>query len=177
MDVPVIKPIDYGSDQSDVWHLSYQRSSLAARRTDPASAAAWNWLVVGGVTQPTNFNNSPPPGGVDQPWLLVNVDPTIPTQDNVYTAYDDFTNGSNCAGEPASSEYRLPTVSTRLTSQLIINPEQPRVASTQVTDLLSIREMASSIVYSSGISLQELEDRKTSTTCSIAPLMAAPHGP
>jgi hypothetical protein len=67
--------------------------------TDPASAAAWNWLVIAGVTQPTNFNNSPPPGGVDQPWLLVNVDPTIPAQDNVYTAYDDFTNGSNCVGD------------------------------------------------------------------------------
>jgi hypothetical protein len=67
--------------------------------TDPASAAAWNWLVVGGVTQPTNFNNSPPPGGVDQPWLLVNIDPLIPTQDNVYDAYDDFTNGNDCGGD------------------------------------------------------------------------------
>jgi len=67
--------------------------------TNPASAAAWNWLVIAGVTQPTNFNNSPPPGGVDQPWLLVNVDPTIPSQDNVYDAYDDFTNGSNCVGD------------------------------------------------------------------------------
>ena len=46
--------------------------------TNPASAAAWNWLVIAGVTQATNLNNSPPPGGVDQPWLLVNTDPTIP---------------------------------------------------------------------------------------------------
>ncbi len=67
--------------------------------TNPTSAAAWNWLVIAGVTQATNFNNSPPPGGVDQPWLLVNTDPTIPTQDNVHAAYDDFTNGFNCVGD------------------------------------------------------------------------------
>jgi hypothetical protein len=67
--------------------------------TNPGNAAAWNWLVIGGITQSTNFNNSPPPGGVDQPWLLVNVDPLIPTQDNVYDAYDDFTNGNNCVGD------------------------------------------------------------------------------
>jgi uncharacterized repeat protein (TIGR01451 family) len=67
--------------------------------TNPASAAAWNWLVIAGVTQATNLNNSPPPGGVDQPWLLVNTDPTIPAQDNVYGAYDDFTNGFNCVGD------------------------------------------------------------------------------
>jgi hypothetical protein len=67
--------------------------------TNPASPAAWNWLVIGGVTQTTNFNNSPPPSFVDQPWLLVNTDPMIPTQDNVYAAYDDFTNNSDCTGD------------------------------------------------------------------------------
>ena len=67
--------------------------------TNPASAPAWNWLVIGGVTQTTNFNNLPPPAGVDQPWLLVNIDPMIPTQENVYDAYDDFTNGNNCVGD------------------------------------------------------------------------------
>ena len=64
--------------------------------TNPASAGAWNWFAPGGVTQTTNFNNSPAPGGVDQPWGLVNRDPTTATQDNVYVAYDDFTNGLNC---------------------------------------------------------------------------------
>jgi hypothetical protein len=59
--------------------------------TNPSSPAAWNWLVIGAVTQATNFNNSPSPGFVDQPWRLVNTDPTIATQDNVYAAYDDFT--------------------------------------------------------------------------------------
>jgi len=95
---PCDQAIDYGTgnQMSGTFLIS---DIFSGTTTDPASAAAWNWLVVGGVTQPTNFNNSPPPGGVDQPWLLVNVDPTIPAQDNVYTAYDDFTNGSNCGGD------------------------------------------------------------------------------
>ena len=95
---PCDQAVDYGSanQMSGTFLIS---DIFSGTTTDPGSAAAWNWLVVGGVTQPTNFNNVPPPGGVDQPWLLVNVDPTIPAQDNVYTAYDDFTNGSNCAGD------------------------------------------------------------------------------
>ena len=95
---PCDQAIDYGTgnQMSGTFLIS---DIFSGTTTDPGSAAAWNWLVIAGVTQPTNFNNSPPPGGVDQPWLLVNVDPTIPAQDNVYTAYDDFTNGSNCAGD------------------------------------------------------------------------------
>jgi hypothetical protein len=53
--------------------------------TNPANAASWNWF--GNPVQRTNFtgvNNS------DQPWLLVNRDPTIAAQDNVYVAYDNF---------------------------------------------------------------------------------------
>ncbi len=71
--------------------------------TNPASPPAWNWLVIGGVTQTTNFNNSPPPAFVDQPWLLVNEDPLIPTQENVYSAYDDFTNGNDCIGDDCNT--------------------------------------------------------------------------
>ena len=41
---------------------------------------------------------------------------------------------------PATREYQSPTASTRLTSQLITNPEQPRVASTQVIDLRPTHE-------------------------------------
>lgn len=95
---PCDQAIDYGTanQMSGTFLIS---DIFSGTTTNPASAAAWNWLVIGGLTQPTNFNNSPPPGGVDQPWLLVNGDPTIPAQDNVYTAYDDFTNGSNCVGD------------------------------------------------------------------------------
>jgi hypothetical protein len=95
---PCDQTIDYGmsSQMSGTFLISDIFSGIT---TNPANAAAWNWLVIGGVTQTTNVNNSPPPGGVDQPWLLVNVDPLIPTQDNVYDAYDDFTNGNNCVGD------------------------------------------------------------------------------
>ena len=95
---PCDQNVDYG--RSNQMSGTFLVSDIfSGTTTDPASAAAWNWLVVGGVTQSTNLNNSPSPGGVDQPWLLVNTDPTIPAQDNVYDAYDDFTNGNNCVGD------------------------------------------------------------------------------
>jgi hypothetical protein len=95
---PCDQAVDYGmaSQMSGTFLIS---DIFSGTTTDPSSAAAWNWLVIGGVTQTTNFNNLPPPAGVDQPWLLVNTDPTIPAQDNVYVAYDDFTNGNNCVGD------------------------------------------------------------------------------
>jgi len=55
--------------------------------TNPANSANWNWFAPAGVTQATNINAL---GSPDQPWLLVNRDPTTATQDNVYVAYDDF---------------------------------------------------------------------------------------
>jgi hypothetical protein len=57
--------------------------------TNPASAAAWNWDVIAGTAQRTNLVPSSF-GSTDQPWLLVNRDPTTAAQDNVYVGYDDF---------------------------------------------------------------------------------------
>jgi hypothetical protein len=48
--------------------------------TDPTSAAAWKWFVENGVAQPTDQVGE---GGTDQPWLLVNHDPTTKSQDDV----------------------------------------------------------------------------------------------
>jgi len=95
---PCDQTVDYGTanQMAGTFLISDIFSGIT---TNPASPPAWNWLVIAGVTQATNFNNSPSPGGVDQPWLLVNSDPTIPTQDNVYAAYDDFTNGNDCIGD------------------------------------------------------------------------------
>jgi hypothetical protein len=61
--------------------------------TDPSDADAWDWFVINGVTQRTNNNVPSSFGNVDQPWLLVNRDPRVGHQDNVYVAYDDFNGG------------------------------------------------------------------------------------
>ena len=85
-----------GTRQPDVRHLPYQRMRrdvLSGTTTNPASAAAWNWLVIAGVTQMTNNLVPSSFGNCDQPWLLVNRDPTTATQDNVHAAYDDFSGG------------------------------------------------------------------------------------
>ncbi|HEY2569044.1 MAG TPA: hypothetical protein VGI25_06975, partial [Candidatus Udaeobacter sp.] len=65
---PCDQAIDFGmaTQMSGTFLIS---DIFSGTTTDPASAAAWNWLVLGGITQATNFNNTPPPGGVDQPWL------------------------------------------------------------------------------------------------------------
>ncbi len=95
---PCDQTIDYGT-ANQMFGTFLISDIFSGITTNPASAAAWNWLVIGGITQPTNINNLPPPAGVDQPWLLVNPDPMIPIQDNVYDGYDDFTNGNNCVGD------------------------------------------------------------------------------
>ena len=59
----------------------------AGPRPIPTSAAAWKWFVENGVAQPTDQVGQ---GGTDQPWLLVNHDPTTQSQDDVYVAYDNF---------------------------------------------------------------------------------------
>src|SRR5262245_58497851 len=68
----------------------FDRDVYSGTTTNPASAAAWNWLVIGGVTQRTNNLVQSSFGGADQPWILVNRDPVTATQDNVYVGYDDF---------------------------------------------------------------------------------------
>ena len=59
--------------------------------TDPTMSNVWNWLVQMGVTQRTNNVTTT---GIDQPWLLVNRDPTNASQDNVYVAYDELNSNS-----------------------------------------------------------------------------------
>ena len=59
--------------------------------TDPTMSNVWNWLVQMGVTQRTNSVTT---SGIDQPWLLVNRDPTNASQDNIYVAYDELNSNS-----------------------------------------------------------------------------------
>ena len=91
---PCDQAVDYGrNDQMSGTFLISGNGGFdvfSGTSTNPASAAAWNWLVLAGVTQMTNNLVPSSFGNSDQPWLLVNRDPTTATQDNVYAAYDDF---------------------------------------------------------------------------------------
>lgn len=74
---------------------------VSGTTTNPALAAAWNYFDPPGPpvqAQETNINLPSSLGGVDQPWLLVNPDPSPPNQDNVYVGYDDFTNTDGVDG-------------------------------------------------------------------------------
>jgi sRNA-binding regulator protein Hfq len=57
--------------------------------TNPASAAAWSWWLVGGVAQSSN-SVATSIGNADQPWLLRNNGIGSGGNEDVYAAYDDF---------------------------------------------------------------------------------------
>jgi uncharacterized repeat protein (TIGR01451 family) len=94
---PCDQAVDYGrNDQMSGTFLISGNGGFdvfSGTSTNPASAAAWNWLVIAGITQMTNNLVPSSFGDTDQPWLLVNRDPTTATQDNVHAAYDDFSGG------------------------------------------------------------------------------------
>jgi hypothetical protein len=82
---------DYGRNNRlsatflDVDHLGID--AYTGTTTDPTSAVAWKWWVENHEAQPTDQVGQ---GETDQPWLLVNHDPKMKSQDNVYVAYDNF---------------------------------------------------------------------------------------
>jgi len=90
---PCDQTVDYGRNNQMSGTFLIDDDVFSGTSTNPASAAAWNWLVIAGVTQRTNHLVPSSFGDADQPWLLVNRDPTTPTQDDVYAAYDDFSGG------------------------------------------------------------------------------------
>ncbi len=90
---PCDQAVDYGRNNQMSGTFLIDDDVFSGTSTNPASAAAWNWLVIAGVTQRTNHLVPSSFGNADQPWLLVNRDPTTPTQDDVYAAYDDFSGG------------------------------------------------------------------------------------
>jgi len=86
---PCDQTVDWARDNAlSGTFLSFNPTNVyTGMTTDPTNAAAWNWLVVAGSAERTNqvaLNVA------DQPWLLVNRDPSNPGQDNLYVAYDDF---------------------------------------------------------------------------------------
>jgi len=59
--------------------------------SNPADSSQWQWLTNGGTAQRTNHQGV---NDTDQPWLLMNRDPDMPAQNDVYVGYDNF------AGDP-----------------------------------------------------------------------------
>ncbi len=90
---------------------------------DPTSAAAWEWLLSGGVAQRTDQQGV---GNTDQPWLLVNQDPDNRLQDDVYVAYDNFDGAPDMrvAAAPGSDPPNFTIDSLAGFSQGAINPGQ-----------------------------------------------------
>ena len=77
--------------------LIAQGDIVSGLTTNITNAASWLWRTLGvpPTTQLTNNNTASSLTNSDQPWLLVNMDPTTTTEDNVYVAYDDFSGGPN----------------------------------------------------------------------------------
>jgi Big-like domain-containing protein len=62
-------------------------SVVTGSTTDPTASSSWSWN--GNPAQLTSGSRT----NVDQPWLLVNRDPTTLSQDDVYVGYDDMSAG------------------------------------------------------------------------------------
>jgi HYDIN/CFA65/VesB family protein len=59
----------------------------ATTNTNPTATTNFAYFLNGGNAVATNANGA---NNTDQPWLMVNRDPTTAAQDNVYVAYDNF---------------------------------------------------------------------------------------
>jgi len=97
MSGPVLCPCDQVADYGRGGRLSItflvgNTDIHTGTTTNPANLPAWNWLVMGGVTQRTNFTGI---GNSDQPWLEVNRNPMTEPEDDVYVGYDNFNGGPN----------------------------------------------------------------------------------
>ena len=81
---PCDQTFDFGRDGTLYGtFLTGGNSVVTGSTADPTRAASWQWN--GNPAQVTSGTRNS-----DQPWLLVNRDPTTSTQDDVYVAYDDF---------------------------------------------------------------------------------------
>jgi hypothetical protein len=90
--------LDWGRNNQLGYAVLTTENIVSVVTNNPTSPSAWNYDVVNGVTQLTNHLTPGSVGGADQPWTLTNRDPVIASQDNVYTAYDDFNNSDGIDG-------------------------------------------------------------------------------
>ncbi|MBT8057548.1 MAG: choice-of-anchor D domain-containing protein, partial [Gammaproteobacteria bacterium] len=85
-------------DQSDLGNDgdgdTFDGNIVSLTTTDPTDTPSYQYYEpTPGYAEETNINVASSYGNSDQPWLLVNMDPTSPGQENVYVAYDDFSGG------------------------------------------------------------------------------------
>jgi hypothetical protein len=93
---PCDQTFDYGKSSATLFGTilgigNSDEPTWSGDTTDPTSTSAWQWLTSGGVAETTSHTTFS-----DQPWLMVDRDPDLATQDDVYVAYTDYG-----AGPPA----------------------------------------------------------------------------
>ncbi|MFE0463671.1 Ig-like domain repeat protein [Kitasatospora sp. NPDC058965] len=88
---PNDQTIDFGHDGTLYGSfLTGGNQIVTGSTTDPTKAASWSWNnPTPTTTQLTSAANT----NADQPWLIVNRDPTTASQDDVYVGYQDFRGG------------------------------------------------------------------------------------
>jgi hypothetical protein len=92
--IPSDQTLDYG--RNNQLSLSFLNCGAGCTNVvtgvtnNPGNAASFVWNQTAGVTQLTNANTATSINNADQPWVLVNRDPTTAAQDDTYVAYDDF---------------------------------------------------------------------------------------
>lgn len=79
---PCDQVIDYGRNNVLYGTFLTASSVITGSTTDPTRASSWMWN--GNPAQLTSGTRT----NVDQPWLLVNRDPSTASQDDVYVGYD-----------------------------------------------------------------------------------------
>jgi hypothetical protein len=98
-------PFSFVNDQTQDWGRNRLGIAILAAddivtvgAANPTTPSGFSYFTVGGVAQLSNHLAPGSIGDADQPWTLTNRDPAIATQDNVYTAYDDFNNSDGIDG-------------------------------------------------------------------------------
>ena len=87
--------LDWGRNNNLNYAVLTTDNIVSVVTNSPTSPSSWDFDVVGGVTQLTNHLTPSSLNNADQPWTLTNRDPFNANQDNVYTAYDDFSGAPN----------------------------------------------------------------------------------
>lgn len=87
---PCDQTFDYGKSSAILFGTTLgvgnsDEPTWSGDTTDPTSTSAWQWLTNAGVAATTSHTTFS-----DQPWLMVDRDPDVAAQDDVYVAYTDY---------------------------------------------------------------------------------------